>query len=225
MAADEALLQSAARGTASLRFYGWSEATVTLGYFQPHRVRLAVPKVAGLPFVRRPSGGATLVHDRELTYCLALPPGAPWQVGGSWLIGMHQIIAAALAELGIHCQLHERKPERHGNSFLCFQQVTPGDVLIGAAKVLGSAQRKQRGALLQHGAILLESSPHAPSLPGIKELTGTALPAPGTVTAILRAFAQRTQAEIIEESWTDAERAAADTLVTRYRGEAWNCKR
>jgi len=54
MAADEVLLESAAAGVASLRFYDWSEPTVSLGYFQPRGARLA-----GLPYVRRPSGGMT----------------------------------------------------------------------------------------------------------------------------------------------------------------------
>ena len=75
MAADETLMASAAAGVASLRFYGWPEATLSLGYFQAEKLRLCDPRLAGLPFVRRPSGGATLIHHHELTYCLALPVG------------------------------------------------------------------------------------------------------------------------------------------------------
>src|SRR5262245_58709107 len=82
MAADEAmLLRAAEEGMASLRFYGWSPATLSIGYFQPAAIRLSDPRWATLPWVRRPSGGATLVHDRELTYALALPSGLPWQSG------------------------------------------------------------------------------------------------------------------------------------------------
>src|SRR5205814_9219218 len=79
MAADEVLLESAAAGIASLRFYGWSEATLSLGYFQPERLRHEDERLTGLPYVRRPSGGATLVHHHEVTYALALPAGPPWQ--------------------------------------------------------------------------------------------------------------------------------------------------
>src|SRR5262249_44203157 len=85
MAADEVLLEAASRGTASLRFYTWAEATLSLGYFQP-----AAERLPGLPWVRRASGGSALVHDQELTYCLALPAGAPWQRGGeSWICRFH----------------------------------------------------------------------------------------------------------------------------------------
>src|SRR5205085_11240257 len=66
MAADEVLLEAAFAGVASLRFYGWTTATVSLGYFQPERVRLDDGRLAGLPFVRRPSRGGTLVHHHEV---------------------------------------------------------------------------------------------------------------------------------------------------------------
>src|SRR5947209_7466749 len=55
MAADEVLLEAAVGGGASLRFYGWSEPTLSLGYFQPQSVRLSDPRLAGLPWVRRPT--------------------------------------------------------------------------------------------------------------------------------------------------------------------------
>src|SRR5436190_22488839 len=99
MAADEVMLLGAADGIASLRFYGWSPATLSLGYFQPAAVRLSDPRLATLPWVRRASGGATLVHDRELTYALALPSGLPWQSEQSWMPRFHAIIAAAFARL------------------------------------------------------------------------------------------------------------------------------
>src|SRR5262245_52547117 len=108
MACDEALLDSALEGTASLRFYSWSPPTLSLGYFQPASVRAMAPGLAALPFVRRPSGGDTLVHDHELTYALALPAGAPWQSrAASWLGRMHGIIATALRTLGVLARPHE----------------------------------------------------------------------------------------------------------------------
>src|SRR5271170_7310997 len=106
MALDEIMLEAAAAGEASLRFYGWTEATVSLGYFQSQRVRLADQQVAGLPFVRRPTGGAMLIHHHELTYALALPSGAPWHDGQPWLQRMHGIILAALNKLKVTAEMH-----------------------------------------------------------------------------------------------------------------------
>src|SRR5689334_22732481 len=87
MAVDETLLEAAAAGTASLRFYGWSAATLSLGYFQR-----AADRLVALPWVRRPSGGGAIVHHLEVTYCLALPAGRPWQSGESWLPRVHTLI-------------------------------------------------------------------------------------------------------------------------------------
>src|SRR5205085_9543391 len=98
MSADEVLLASAATAKmASLRFYGWSEPTLTLGYFQPERLRHTESGLAQLPYVRRPTGGASLVHHHEVTYALALPAGQPWQGDEPWLRRMHAIIASALS--------------------------------------------------------------------------------------------------------------------------------
>src|SRR5437588_9911435 len=79
MAADEVLLEGASAGVASLRFYGWSEPTLSLGYFQSAAVRRTDPRLAALPYVRRPTGGMTLVHHHELTSALALPARSPWE--------------------------------------------------------------------------------------------------------------------------------------------------
>jgi lipoate-protein ligase A len=226
MAADEVLLQTAAAGTAALRFYGWSEPTASLGYFQAELVRLEDARVAALPFVRRPSGGATLIHHHEVTYGLALPAGAPWQTGEPWLRRMHRIVAAALAELGVTVRMHDGPTVCHSCRFLCFRQFTAGDLLFGSAKVVGSAQRKQRGGLLQHGAVLLAASPHAPVLPGIRELTGVALTPERTIAAITSAFVRDTQANLAEHAWTPAEKhAIAEAVASRYGWDAWNRKR
>jgi lipoate-protein ligase A len=216
MAADETLLASAALGVASLRLYGWSEPTLSLGYFQPESVRHADPLLAALPFVRRPSGGDTLVHHHELTYCLALPAGKPWRSSGSWLTRMHAILGDALAECGVRVAAHTATDREAFVGPLCFQHHTAGDLVVGAAKVVGSAQRRQRGALMQHGAVLLASSPATPTLPGILELAGVRLTAERLGGAVLGAFARA----------TGAERARIAALVAeKYTRDQWNRKR
>src|SRR5438552_1026986 len=100
MAGDEVLLRSAAAGQPSLRFYGWTEAILSLGYFQPAARRLEDPLLRDLPFVRRPTGGDALVHQHELTYCLAVSAARARRSVAPWL-AMHEVIAAALAEFGV----------------------------------------------------------------------------------------------------------------------------
>lgn len=230
MAADEVLLESAAAGVASLRFYEWSEPTLSLGYFQPASVRNQSSLLAALPFVRRPTGGLTLVHDRELTYALALPAGPPWQSGEPrslpWLRRMHRILAGALRGLGVSTEsVESAAPVAHGSP-LCFHALTPGDLTVGGGKVVGSAQRRMRGALLQHGAVLLGTSPWAPSLPGIREATGQTPSAADVAGAIQVEWERETGWHLVPQPWTQAELQRIAALAReKYGTAAWNCKR
>ncbi len=218
-----------AAGVASVRFYGWSPATLSLGYFQSAKIRLTDARLAALLFVRRPSGGAALIHDHELTYALALPAGPPWQKPGekvsTWLDRMHRVIAAALRDLGVAARATPGQEEPFRGD-LCFQHLTAGDLVIGRDKVVGSAQRRHQGALLQHGGILLAASPHAPVLPGIRELTGRSLTAAELSAAIGRRLAEETGSILTPGTWTPAERERIAHLVARkYGRSAWNGKR
>lgn len=228
MADDETLVRTAAdEGVASLRFYGWSSATVSLGYFQSHLVRDADPLILPLPWVRRPSGGATLVHHHELTYALALPAGRLWHCDESWLLRMHRIIVDALSERGLAGKivLVDSTPIRHGE-VLCFQQFTPGDVLCGGHKIAGSAQRKYRQALMQHGSILLAQSAHTPRLPGIRELTRVNLTIEQLQEPIVQSFERATGWRLFAAEWSPAEVATSAQLVRdRYANVEWNQRR
>lgn len=227
MSADEALVRAAADGVASLRFYGWTTATVSLGYFQPQAVRFTDSNLTILPWVRRPSGGATLVHHHELTYALAVPAGISWHSGEPWLLRMHRIITAALVDLGLagKIELVGKTPIKHGD-LLCFQQYAPGDVLCAGRKIVGSAQRKHRLALLQHGSVLLGQSAHTPSLPGIRETAGVTLTSEQMQTAIERAFAVQTGWRLEPREWTEQETQAIEELRReKYATTTWNERR
>jgi lipoate-protein ligase A len=176
--------------------------------------------------VRRPSGGDALDHHEELTYALALPAGSAWQSRDACARCIHRVIAAALANLGVSTQLHVPANEPSFTGILCFRHATAGDLMIGSAKIVGSAQRKQRGALMQHGAILLAQSPHTPALPGIRELTGHDLDVAALCAALRTAFVQGTGWELHDADWSLAERQRVDALVAaKYNRDAWNRKR
>lgn len=226
MAADEVLLHSAAAGTASLRFYGWRPATLSLGYFQSEALRQRDARLAALSWLRRPTGGETLVHDEEVTYALALPMGSPWHGSEPWLPRMHRLIAAGLATLGVAVHPHPTFDAASPDNVLCFLHHTTGDLLIDGHKVVGSAQRKQRGALLQHGAILLGQCPATPRLPGIRELTGRTPTVTDVVLAVLHALTADTGWTVTPADWTTEEQQRQHNLVaTKYTQDRWNRKR
>jgi lipoate-protein ligase A len=229
MAADHALLESAAQGVATLRFYAWTEPTLSLGYFQPESARHIREPLAGLPFVRRPTGGQILVHHLEMTYALALPSGHPWRPEAervsAWLGRMHVVIADALRMLGVQTDVATGSVAGSGET-LCFLQPVAGDILIGAHKIVGSAQRRRRGALLQHGAVLMAASAHAPMLPGIQDLTGLCPSAQDVCNAISRQFSQHFSCRLLPGDWSPCERNRIALLAeTQYTQPDWNLQR
>lgn len=222
MAADDVLLDATGAGVAALRFYQWAEPTLSLGYFQPH---LAARSLPDLPWLRRATGGDALVHHHELTYSLALPVRGEFQPQAvAWMTRFHELIRDALGRLGIVAHLAERG-QRLGD-VLCFQHHTPGDLIVAGHKVAGSAQRKQRGALLQHGSILLRQSVHTPALPGIFELTGRDLSADYLREAILAEFRRDTGWGLEERGFDEREcRLVEECIASRYGAVSWNEKR
>jgi lipoate-protein ligase A len=179
MAVDEALLESAAGGSGTLRFYRWTPATLSLGYFQAASDRAQHAASVDCPLVRRASGGGAILHDQELTYSIALPQQTPGGMSAAALYDLfHRTLIAALADVGIVAELHRppdggceaRVRQSAAEPFLCFQRRSCGDILYRSAKIVGSAQRRRRGAVLQHGSILLARSRYGPELPGILDL-------------------------------------------------------
>jgi lipoate-protein ligase A len=225
MAVDELLLEQAAnQGLATLRFYMWECPTLSLGYFQASAPALAA--FPGVPWVRRPSGGAALLHHIELTYALALPAGRQWQPasGQNWICRMHHIIRQTLEAFGVRGSLCAQEEKR--GEILCFLHHTPGDLLVAGHKVVGSAQRKLRGAVLQHGGILLMSSHHTPQLPGIVDLGGPPRLFDELAPALRAAFHAATAWELQPGSLSESERQrVAEIRQQRYESDEWNRRR
>ncbi|MCX7666456.1 MAG: lipoate--protein ligase family protein [Gemmataceae bacterium] len=226
MAKDEALLKSTLeKGVASLRFYTWLRPTLSLGYFQQHMDRIA-NKLATVDWVRRPTGGAAILHHHELTYSLSLPAGEPWHNSENWLCRFHHVISNALAPLGFEAQAVQCGQEEKFGPFLCFLHHTPADLRIGQHKVVGSAQRRPHGATLQHGSILLRRSEYTPQLLGLVDLAQRPLSITQTRDAILAELIRETQWMVEPSDWTTEEQSEIQRLIeTKYATVDWNEKR
>ncbi|MBM4095437.1 MAG: lipoate--protein ligase family protein [Planctomycetes bacterium] len=224
MAADDWMLGRAESGECLLRVYEFREPTATLGYFQPSGVARSSPAFDGLPWVRRQTGGDLLVHDRELTYSVAVPEG---KLDGirDLPCRVHKSVAEWLSDLGIEtaCQPAKGVIERPGapSGVLCFLHPAAGDVVCRGSKVMGSAQRKRRGAVLQHGGLLLGTSPRVPWLPGLAEL-GAPVSAI-TLDGLCRCLEKALGCEMVTGAWDDeAEEEIRRLEETRYRNPQWN---
>jgi lipoate-protein ligase A len=228
MARDEALLHAAERGVASIRFYTWLEPTLSLGYFQPAADRLTDTALSQMSWVRRATGGAAIVHDpaHEITYSLALPPGEQWQPRGeSWICRMHHVVQDVLKGMSVPARAVVCGEEQKLGPVLCFRHQTPGDLTVNGHKVAGSAQRKWKGALLQHGSILFSRSPLAESLPGIEELSGVRV-TKSVRDSVLVELTRVTGWTLEPGDWTADELADAKRIAAeKFAAAEWNEKR
>lgn len=227
MAIDEVLLDRAARDERpQIRLYAWDGATLSLGYFQSVAKRMSHRPSIECPLVRRPSGGGAIVHDQEITYSLAIP-GAFRGNGAAVYRRVHKAFATMFGSLGIQAAIVESaEPDTEGPPFLCFQRRTAGDVLIEGQKVVGSAQRRGRGALLQHGSILLRRSRAAPELPGIQDLAPIDIGHQEWVGQVHRALLAAFDWSAADLSLTRDETDLAERLAaTKYGSGTWNDQR
>ena len=171
MAADEYLLQATGPESAAiLRLYCWSKPTLSLGYFQRYSDRHSHQPSSVCPCVRRRSGGGAIVHDQEITYSLIVPGNSPWAGSAQSLYDTVHHALVGLFNSWSTKPVAELSQVENKEAFLCFQRRALGDILIGANKVTGSAQRRHRDVTLQHGSILMRQSRAAPELLGLAEL-------------------------------------------------------
>src|SRR5256714_10268173 len=162
MAVDEVLLDGVASGEAppTLRFYEWVPPCLSLGYFQPFGVvDVDGCRALGVEVVRRPTGGRAILHDRELTYSVALPASVLGHEGGVLPSSSRLSLAwqDGLRRLGVPATL---APESASSSAahgpVCFDRPSAHEILLRGRKLVGSAQMRRGGALLQHGSIVIE---------------------------------------------------------------------
>lgn len=174
MACDSALLDSTGQPGArpTLRLYAWSRPTVSIGRHQalPDAASSSRLERAGWGWVRRPTGGRAVFHGDaadELTYSVVAPLISP-PFDAGWRAGyrvIHEALAAGLRTLGIDAEVtpasarRGSRPAGPESRRACFAASVPGEIVANGLKIVGSAQRRTREAILQHGSIPLAGDP------------------------------------------------------------------
>jgi lipoate-protein ligase A len=231
MALDEALLDAAVRAPelAFFRTYEWAVPTLSLGYFQSLSGAESDPRLRAVAIVRRPTGGGAIWHHHDVTYALVLPTSHPSaRRGGTLYRDVHAAIARAFHSQGIPVTRRGESPPTGdpARPFLCFKDRDSEDLVLTGSKVVGSAQRRRAGAVLQHGSLLLARSPTIPELPGAGDLADVSMDHRGWADR-LRALvpaALGLHPEAAPVSPSDRERAR-ELEARVYRNPAWNRRR
>lgn len=161
MALDEAVLSAVREGLSppTLRLYAWSPPCLSLGRNQPLAdVDRDACRAADIDIVRRPTGGRAILHTDELTYSVALLQSDPLAGGGvlesyrrlseGLLAGLHRLGVQAVQAIG------QRKPAADLTA-VCFETPSDYEVTVGGRKLVGSAQWRSKGGVLQHGTLPL----------------------------------------------------------------------
>lgn len=249
MARDHAIAAGLPPGTGTVRFYRWSPATLSLGRNEPVTVgyRDFLRRRPGIGVVRRPTGGRAVIHDRELTYSVALPARAFGGPRGAYR-KVHEGLVEGLRGLGVDARAAGGRvlPPDAGP---CFVEPAGGEIVVRGRKLVGSAQVRIGGAVLQHGSVLLVADQRAllngrapaegPARSPAREGNGGVSPGPVTLAEVLaetpswerlvRAFGDGL-ARALGGEWrpgtlTEGERARAAELESRYASSEWTWRR
>lgn len=161
MAVDEAIAAHAGRGDvpSTLRFYQWQPACVSLGRHQPLAdIDLARCAALGYEVVRRPTGGRAILHIDELTYSVAGPQDDPALTGAvlDSYLRLSQGLLAGLERLGL--RVAKAPPTNRASADagpVCFEVPSAYEIVAGGKKLVGSAQSRRKGWVLQHGTLPL----------------------------------------------------------------------
>lgn len=254
MAVDEALLLSheAGQSPPTLRAYTWSSPTLSLGYAQSvaKEVDVAACRQHGVTLVRRPTGGRAVLHDQEATYSVVIPLRLTAREV-SITEHYHRIglaLAAALRHAGLAVRLERPSvltTAPRTASPACFAAMSRYELSATGRKLVGSAQKRGRRSLLQHGSIPLSMDRQRlfaclrvpadrraqllreayVSMVAVNEIALAPLDAAALHRALRQGFVDclTDGGELIAGELSPAERRLAEELQhTKYGTDAWN---
>ncbi len=250
MAFDECMLRWHSQGKIppTLRFYGWSKPTLSIGYFQRAKTInfQAVEKYA-CEFVRRLTGGSAVLHDDELTYSLVIDehdPSIPKSVTKAYYI-LSQGVLEGYKNLNVPCEfaIPERELDKE-RSAICFEKPSFYEMVVDGKKISGNAQTRKQGVLMQHGSIPVSldnnmlfdlfafsseksrqrrKEQFAQKATSIKEVTGKSYTYEQMKVAFKKGFEtgldiHLSPLKLSEEQWKEVQELAH----TKYETDMWN---
>jgi biotin synthase len=253
LAVDEALMEAVGRGESppALRFYGWDPPALSLGYFQDRdrEVDLRGCAAQGFDCVRRPTGGRAVLHAEEVTYAVVVPEGHSRLAGSvsETYRAISEGLAAGLRQLGVPAEVAPAERRAGERSAACFDAPSFYELVVEGRKLVGSAQVRRGGAILQHGSILCRFDPEqllrclavpagrggerlrqtlSGHVASLQEVLGRAPGFAEVVRAVAAGMAETFGVRLVPGGLSAAERRrAAELAREKYASEAWNGRR
>lgn len=155
MATDLAMMDVAKEGTPILRLYGWNPPSLSLGKFQrAEEINFDYLREKGYSVVRRPSGGRAVLHQDEVTYAVTVPEHMLFKSVIRSYLEISRALVEGLNAMGLRCKIaREHSKERYTDFAACFATTSIHEIMIDGRKLVGSAQTRKDGVILQHGSI------------------------------------------------------------------------
>ena len=140
------------------RLYGLHPACISLGRNQQDGfIDKKFLKDTGIDLVKRLTGGRALLHDNEITYSYICPVSClkhGENVRQSY-VEISRILIDGFTKLGIELDFGASKPVNTKFDY-CMLISTGADLCYKGKKLIGSAQCRKEGYILQHGSILYD---------------------------------------------------------------------
>lgn len=254
MAIDEAIMISCKEGKSkpTLRFYTWEPACLTIGYFQKleKEIDLDKCKELGIDYVRRATGGRAVLHEDELTYSIIV--GEDNELIDSSINESYKFISQGIVK-GLEIEGIEvdelskgERISREKLSAACFNTHASYEITINNKKVVGSAQHRKDGVILQHGSIVIDFDvdklfevikTKTPDLKdrakrftsnkasGIKNETNKEIDIKKLEESIIKGFEYRFDTEFEEDELSEYEMELAKELYEKYISKEYLSKR
>jgi lipoate-protein ligase A len=246
MAVDQALLESQNNaGQPTLRLYRWEPACLSIGRNQAATGRFSGAR-PGVDIVRRPTGGLAVYHDRELTYAVAVPVGLVGRARQTYT-SITRAWLDALRALGVEAASSDVsgagvRPDTADPT--CFATPSDGELVVNGRKLLGSAQRREARAFLQHGSLPLHveqqhrvaelasltaetavAAPAGPASITLAEAAGRVIAPDDVVAALVTSFEGMVGTRLAPAGLSQGERARAHELTGFFGGPEWTWRR
>lgn len=266
MAIDEAIMIAHRQDLVppTIRFYQWHPPAVSLGYFQDleKEINIEVCKKLGIDIVRRPTGGRAVLHDQELTYSFVIREDHPL-VNESILETYKKIsqgIIKGLLYFGIEAELVPLREKLTENSFgedkdfekkllnikaICFSSPSHYEVQVKGKKIVGSAQVRKGGIVLQHGSLLIKLDKEklfsifnfpSPSVrerlksrfnaTSLEEILKREISFSELIMTLPKGFEEEMGIKLVEDKLSKEEEVIAQKLLeNKYSTNIWNYQR